>query len=196
MNTSVYPVTSSIIKTLILNFIHVIFSEKGTLNLQRTDIDVQILCTDNECQDIDNKKYINCDIYVNVSQGNEEEYIKLEEQADISLDKSEDNVCDDFNNSNDYTEVEDAENNSQDNQTEDTSKKKSKKSKKKGFEKIELSVEQQKAELEGNRREKKYLEAEFKCFNCALGFLFKDTYQAHMMRHEEVIFLHTSILML
>ncbi|CAH0731129.1 unnamed protein product, partial [Brenthis ino] len=62
---------------------------------------------------------------------------------------------------------------------------KKKKSKKKGFKKTILSIEEQKAELEANRKEKKYIEAEFKCYNCALGFLFKDTYQAHMMRHEE-----------
>uniref|UniRef100_A0A2A4JDA4 C2H2-type domain-containing protein n=1 Tax=Heliothis virescens TaxID=7102 RepID=A0A2A4JDA4_HELVI len=67
----------------------------------------------------------------------------------------------------------------------DSKKKKSKKSKKKDFEKILLTAEEQKAELEAQRRTKKYTEAEFKCYNCALGFLFKDTYQAHMMRHEE-----------
>lgn len=65
-------------------------------------------------------------------------------------------------------------------------KKKVKKTKKKGFKKIILSLEEQKAQLEANRKEKKYLESEFKCYNCAIGFLFKDTYQAHMMRHEEV----------
>ena len=65
-------------------------------------------------------------------------------------------------------------------------KKKVKKRKKKGYKKIILSLEEQKAELEANRKEKKYIESEFKCYNCALGFLFKDTYQAHMMRHEEV----------
>ncbi|XP_050556885.1 zinc finger protein ZFP2-like [Spodoptera frugiperda] len=59
------------------------------------------------------------------------------------------------------------------------------KTKTKAFEKILLSFEEQKAELEQQRRSKKYLEAEFKCYNCALGFLFKDTYQTHMMRHEE-----------
>lgn len=66
-------------------------------------------------------------------------------------------------------------------------KHKSKKSKKNGFGKIILSLEEQKIELEANRRKKKYIEAEYKCYHCALGFLFKDTYQAHMMRHEEVI---------
>lgn len=63
--------------------------------------------------------------------------------------------------------------------------KNSPKTKSKAFEKILLSFEEQKAELEQQRRSKKYLEAEFKCYNCALGFLFKDTYQTHMMRHEE-----------
>ncbi|XP_022830639.1 zinc finger and SCAN domain-containing protein 2-like [Spodoptera litura] len=63
--------------------------------------------------------------------------------------------------------------------------KNSPKTKSKAFEKILLSFEEQKAELEQQRRNKKYLEAEFKCYNCALGFLFKDTYQTHMMRHEE-----------
>ncbi|XP_045541122.1 zinc finger protein 574 isoform X1 [Papilio machaon] len=189
----------------------VLFREKGTLNLQRTDIDLQILCTDNECQNIDNKKYINYEIYVNNdSKCNEQEYIKLEdEQTDnISITdvKSEYNDCVYFNDVNNHKDEEDEqfndskndindyneddvgyiENNSQDLLIEDTNiKKKSKKSKKKGFEKIVLSIEQQKAELEGNRKEKKYLESEFKCFNCALGFLFKDTYQTHMMRHEE-----------
>ncbi|KAJ8706615.1 hypothetical protein PYW07_012693 [Mythimna separata] len=66
-----------------------------------------------------------------------------------------------------------------------TKKKKTNKTEKKDFEKMVLSVEEQKAELEAQRKSKKYLEAEFKCYNCALGFLFKDTYQAHMMRHEE-----------
>lgn len=64
--------------------------------------------------------------------------------------------------------------------------KKSKKKSNKLLKRIILSMEQQKAELEANRKEKKYIEAEFKCYNCALSFLFKDTYQAHMMRHEEV----------
>ncbi|CAH0698226.1 unnamed protein product [Spodoptera exigua] len=65
------------------------------------------------------------------------------------------------------------------------SDKTSSKSKTKAFEKILLPFEEQKADLEQQRRSKKYLESEFKCFNCALGFLFKDTYQTHMMRHEE-----------
>ncbi|XP_032528400.2 zinc finger protein 846-like [Danaus plexippus] len=60
-----------------------------------------------------------------------------------------------------------------------------KKSKRRGLMKITLTVEEQRAELEAKRKEKKYTEAEFKCYNCAIGFLFKDTYQAHMMRHEE-----------
>lgn len=60
------------------------------------------------------------------------------------------------------------------------------KKKKKGFKKIVLSLEEQKKELERNRKSKNYIESEFKCYNCAIGFLFKDTYQAHMMRHEEV----------
>lgn len=72
--------------------------------------------------------------------------------------------------------------------------KKRKKSKKKDYKKIVLSIEDQKIELESNRRKKKYLEAEFKCYNCALGFLFKDTYQTHMMRHEEVIFYFVALI--
>ncbi|XP_050676722.1 myoneurin-like [Leptidea sinapis] len=59
------------------------------------------------------------------------------------------------------------------------------KSKKKGFKRIVLSIEEQKRDLEHSRKSKKYVDAEFKCYSCALGFLFKDTYQAHMMRHEE-----------
>ncbi|CAG9120214.1 unnamed protein product [Plutella xylostella] len=63
--------------------------------------------------------------------------------------------------------------------------KKNKKAKKKSFTKIVLSFKEQKSVLEAMRKEKKYLEAEFKCHSCALGFLFKDTYQSHMVRHEE-----------
>lgn len=65
-------------------------------------------------------------------------------------------------------------------------KKKSKKHKKCDPNNKLLTIEEQKVELELKRKEKKYLDAEFKCYNCALGFLFKDTYQTHMMRHEEV----------
>ncbi|XP_023949140.2 PR domain zinc finger protein 5 isoform X1 [Bicyclus anynana] len=65
------------------------------------------------------------------------------------------------------------------------SEKKIKKKSSKVFKRIILSLEKQKAELEANRKKKKYMEAEFKCYNCALSFLFKDTYQVHMMRHEE-----------
>ncbi|XP_045782913.1 putative zinc finger protein 286B [Maniola jurtina] len=80
----------------------------------------------------------------------------------------------------------DTELNNKNSRQEDTKAvKKSKKKSDKGFKRIILSLEKQKAELEANRKEKKYLEAEFKCYNCALSFLFKDTYQAHMMRHEE-----------
>ncbi|KAG7306722.1 hypothetical protein JYU34_008150 [Plutella xylostella] len=64
--------------------------------------------------------------------------------------------------------------------------KKNKKAKKKSFTKIVLSFKEQKSVLEAMRKEKKYLEAEFKCHSCALGFLFKDTYQSHMVRHEEL----------
>lgn len=60
------------------------------------------------------------------------------------------------------------------------------KKRKKEFDKIILSPEEQKAEIDRRRKDKKYVEAEFKCYNCALGFLFKDTYQTHMLRHEEV----------
>lgn len=53
------------------------------------------------------------------------------------------------------------------------------------FVKIELSVEEQKSSMEIVRKSKTYVEAEFKCYSCALGFLFKDSYQTHMVRHEE-----------
>ncbi|XP_050360125.1 PR domain zinc finger protein 5-like [Nymphalis io] len=86
-------------------------------------------------------------------------------------------------------EIVDTINSSNENLSNDNSKqnivKKSKSMKKKCFKKVILSLEEQKAVLEANRREKKYIEAEFKCYNCAMGFLFKDTYQTHMMRHEE-----------
>lgn len=57
------------------------------------------------------------------------------------------------------------------------------------FTKLTLSLEDQKTELEDSRRNKKYIDAMYKCYSCAVGFLFKDSYQAHMMRHEEVIIL-------
>ncbi|XP_028041816.1 zinc finger and BTB domain-containing protein 41-like isoform X1 [Bombyx mandarina] len=62
---------------------------------------------------------------------------------------------------------------------------KTRKVKNKRQKKILTDLEEQKAVLDAMRKGKKYLEAEFKCYNCAVGFLFKDTYQAHMMRHEE-----------
>ncbi|XP_037302980.1 zinc finger protein 425 isoform X2 [Manduca sexta] len=105
--------------------------------------------------------------------------------------KYNDNEYDDYGNSCEYFEngtESDNVNNEVYNQNDNTigeEKKKKRKKERTGFKKIILSLEEQKAELEAKRKEKKYLDAEFKCYNCALGFLFKDTYQAHMMRHEE-----------
>lgn len=54
------------------------------------------------------------------------------------------------------------------------------------YNQITLTREEQKLELEAHRKDKKYTEAVFKCYSCGIGFMFKDSYQAHMMRHEEV----------
>ncbi|XP_060808446.1 zinc finger protein 343 [Amyelois transitella] len=118
-------------------------------------------------------------------------------QSVETLEFKEDNIAnnDDDYNSNDEvnekkahdvnTEALDSKNYAISDQNGDKIKPKSKSKIKREFDKVILSLEQQKANLERNRKEKKYIEAEFKCYNCALGFLFKDTYQAHMMRHEE-----------
>jgi ribosomal protein L44E len=92
---------------------------------------------------------------------------------------------------NDVTEETNSEVKNVEEKTDEVSPKKKDKSKKikRRFEKIILSLEVQKAELEAKKKDTKYIDAEFKCSNCALGFLFKDTYQAHMMRHEEVFIL-------
>ncbi|XP_063835982.1 zinc finger and BTB domain-containing protein 24-like [Ostrinia nubilalis] len=83
-------------------------------------------------------------------------------------------------------EISDEETEIKETKTKKHEKKKGKsKKEKEPYVKFKLSVSEQKTELERSRKEKKYIEAEFKCYNCALGFLFKDTYQAHMMRHEE-----------
>lgn len=100
------------------------------------------------------------------------------------------NVCDTNANNCDNFKIDSNTDSKNSERKEEDSKavKKSKKKSTKILKRIILSMEQQKAELEANRKEKKYIEAEFKCYNCALSFLFKDTYQAHMMRHEEVNF--------
>ncbi|KAL4711047.1 hypothetical protein ACJJTC_015223 [Scirpophaga incertulas] len=228
----------------------VLFSEKGTLNLQRSDGEIYSICSEDSCEYFNNGN-INSKIYtfkqVDETYENYEkddvnnDYVQLHEDREFDdyfnykdggNDGIEDNYnvgdanCkftnansfyDDFNS--DYGNMKQAdapdgindecinkfvdsgyeidsevvstqaaiveiEDNPQFNAETDNVKKKSKKIKKK-FEKIILSLEEQKAELEGNRRSKNYLEAEFKCSNCAMGFLFKDTYQTHMMRHEE-----------
>ncbi|XP_049884180.1 zinc finger protein 1 homolog isoform X2 [Pectinophora gossypiella] len=232
-----------------------LFSEKGTLNLQKTELVVQTICLEETCNQYGNRNinskthHIQCEdtnslhheeypdnplhhqSYVDnryvklVDDGKEfDEFFQQDDMAD-SLDEiqhmddqieatfsqysPEDNfketrndnddqyfepdnpITDNFNTdlendilsptndaiSREITEIQE--------ETRKKDKKKSKKGKKKEFEKITLTLEQQKTELERRRKEKKYMEAEFKCYNCALGFLFKDTYQTHMMRHEE-----------
>ncbi|CAK1592321.1 unnamed protein product [Parnassius mnemosyne] len=234
----------------------VLFSEKGALYLQRSDIELHVQCPDEACQQVRNSKSYEISYECDQNNVNDNysdkthEFVKFEEDNDyihpndLSIaptsnadnyndfnefdtivnedvlenannepdrlqndgdgevnyeinDYNEDNGCDDkmtdaYNSDNDEanTETADAINNDPNsqkdcNKNDGIRKRKSKKSRKKSFEKIKLTLEQQKAELEANRRDKKYIESEFKCYNCALGFLFKDTYQAHMMRHEE-----------
>ncbi|XP_063899312.1 zinc finger protein 718 [Helicoverpa armigera] len=228
----------------------VLFSEKGTINLQKNEIETVIICSEENCLPTN---ILQLYVYNRDQSTHSSDYMKLEEEGNDFEDyfegqvedngvkegeeckNTEDNIpnhnenCEDSNdienngsvhsNSEDVhlkqettdefelkdigeeneinyefyeeerneclDEIRNGSGNEDGNEESDSKKKKSKKSKKKGFEKILLTAEEQKAELEAQRRSKKYTEAEFKCYNCALGFLFKDTYQAHMMRHEE-----------
>ncbi|KAL0858457.1 hypothetical protein ABMA27_012330 [Loxostege sticticalis] len=225
----------------------VLFSEKGTLNLQRNDLEIHTVCFE-DCEHYKNRninsKYYHFKFFDDTSDSNEEypsypnEYVKLEDdrntfeeikdkqnyqeaihndaEPEYSQDFSEESTLEATNidvepSEEDYQEIADSqqeddetdvnfdnldeckspkienvEEKFEETETEKCEKKKNKSKKEKQlFEKFKLSVSEQKAELERNRKEKKYIEAEFKCYNCALGFLFKDTHQAHMMRHEE-----------
>ncbi|CAH2083444.1 unnamed protein product [Euphydryas editha] len=232
----------------------VLFSEKGTINLQRSNLEVHVLCPDDCIQyhhvnEPYNFTYSN-DFNDDASYNNDNQYVKFDDDNDFndnlnssqyqtvndqnidnhdleikiesvinennqgnSLNVTEtvsnetngdtfndncddvlnDNCVDDKNNeifeANETNEIiNDTSNNYDNEKVAETHLRKTKKSnrtKKKCFKKITLSLEEQKAALEASRKEKKYIEAEFKCYNCAMGFLFKDTYQAHMMRHEE-----------
>ncbi|CAH2065184.1 unnamed protein product, partial [Iphiclides podalirius] len=117
------------------------------------------------------------------------EYTTLQEYDDVDDHQNDVNQSPYHNETDDKLEITaddpDVGQNAADGAIEVDKKKNKSRTKKKSFQKIMLSLDEQKAELETNRRGKKYVEAEFKCYNCALGFLFKDTYQAHMMRHEE-----------
>ncbi|CAG9577600.1 unnamed protein product [Danaus chrysippus] len=193
----------------------ILISEKDALKLHITEIKIQTICDDGCCEqslpmyDIknDNENYDeNLDYGDNKhidTNENLNDYETYNDNNDNNDDISYDNDYDD----NDYihqdkhTEVDLKENDTEhlnnvnenindkndnnDNVNEKKRKNRLKKSKRRGLKKIILSIEEQKAELEAKRKDKKYIEAEFKCFNCAIGFLFKDTYQAHMMRHEE-----------
>ncbi|XP_047542724.1 zinc finger protein 624-like [Vanessa atalanta] len=240
----------------------VLFSEKGTLNLQRSNLEIHVLCPDDCIEYQMHKTYdftYNNDFIDGTNYNNDNEYVKLhnendhfiqyetvdrknndynliepnviedndnvkqnENEQDVSINAMDavnecnegddvfNEVCDDINDldndddnlnivaTNNEVNIDNNEGNQEfvetinianENQPNDDLNKiklkKSKSTKKKCFRKIVLSLEDQKAALEANRREKKYIEAEFKCYNCAMGFLFKDTYQTHMMRHEE-----------
>ncbi|XP_052748434.1 zinc finger protein 425-like isoform X2 [Galleria mellonella] len=167
-----------------------IYGEIDIFKYQENKAHIYTLCTEDTCSE-NQFECINNDYYYqhnddenndtgNVQEVNDNVSNSLDsvtvELQDIPSDDGDKSCGDNVVISNDLTE---------DNETILKSKKKKSKKKKKDFEKIFLSLEEQKAELERNRRQKKYIEAEFKCYNCALGFLFKDTYQAHMMRHEE-----------
>ncbi|XP_053622645.1 zinc finger protein 846-like [Plodia interpunctella] len=220
----------------------VLLNERGTLYLQKTDIETFTMCHEDDCKKYDNSinfvdeneclindydifndhdhltdknvDYINTlpdDIALVSDDANERNRLNNDNQIDEQkmhdgnntdyklhaqspqnydihhLDQEDNTQCrygdDSMNELNDVSNTNDLENYINDERVKN-GKVKSKK-KKKEFDKVLLSLEEQKAELERNRKEKKYIEAEFKCYNCALGFLFKDTYQAHMMRHEE-----------
>ncbi|CAG9790545.1 unnamed protein product [Diatraea saccharalis] len=229
----------------------VLFSEKGTLNLQRNYLEFHTICVDESCEHYKSRNlnskfyqinYFNEDFDTTEKEQEANKYVELYEDREFddiynqeigvcneklvsevihdiqSVDRrfnyddhksaserslNNDEICDEeLNNEiNDVDNIaEDLDNIQSDNdsivnfktdqdQSQVVVQKKKKKSKankiNRKFEKIVLSVEEQKSELESNRRIKKYIESEFKCSNCGLGFLFKDTYQTHMMRHEE-----------
>ncbi|XP_061727552.1 zinc finger protein 558-like isoform X2 [Cydia pomonella] len=169
----------------------VLFSDRGTVNLQNSQIETVILCPDiEECEQHTNTSY-----HFTSDTDHTNQYVSLEDRTDKQTDIAEENDKN-IESDNDVTEFNDYEQDIEEeihndtkmeNKNEATEEIKPKEdlNKNNDFYKIVLSIEEQKAELEAKRREDKYLEAEFKCYNCALGFLFKDTYQAHMMRHEE-----------
>ncbi|XP_048003042.1 zinc finger protein 135-like [Leguminivora glycinivorella] len=164
----------------------VLFCDRGTVNLQNSQIETVILCPEiEECEQHKNTAYhFTSEDYTNQYVSLEDRTDKIEEE-EIDKNTESDNDITDFN---DFEEIEKQNDDTQiENTNENTEEIKAKEelNKNNDFYKITLSVEEQKAELEGKRREDKYLEAEFKCYNCAMPFLFKDTYQAHMMRHEE-----------
>ncbi|XP_063371848.1 zinc finger protein 287-like [Cydia amplana] len=166
----------------------VLFSDRGTVYLQNSQIETVILCPDiEECEQLTNTSY-----HFTSDTDYTNQYVSLEDRTykiDIAEEKDKNNESDDdITEFNDYEQDIEIQNDIKiENKNEGTEEVKPNEelNKNNDFYKIILSVEEQKAELEAKRREDKYLEAEFKCYNCAMPFLFKDTYQAHMMRHEE-----------
>ncbi|XP_072946703.1 uncharacterized protein [Epargyreus clarus] len=139
-----------------------LFCDTDALNCNETCNDINDLNYNDEINEVDGYND-------NVDDFNDANDINDENNR---VDDNNDNV-DDFNNENDMKDI----------KIDKKDKKRHKKKKEDNV--IFLTIEEQKAELEARRKEKKYVEAEFKCYNCAMSFLFKDTYQAHMMRHEE-----------
>ncbi|XP_026325514.1 zinc finger protein 836-like [Hyposmocoma kahamanoa] len=255
----------------------VLFSEKGTLNLQRNDLEIHTVCTEDTCgqyhhRNINSKTYnfrfnYNCQNEYNFDSYNDQnhgynldnQYVAMDDHNEFDkyfqndttkyspytesnedaqslchskTDSNENNgeIIGDNENNNDVSNrnennnginsidndnqninseiveetfqinpelnenIKELENNINENEVNkldefnlnvDKKLKNKEKKRKKKYEKIILSPEEQKVDIERRRKEKKYIEAEFKCYNCALGFLFKDTYQTHMLRHEE-----------
>ncbi|KAI5637177.1 drought induced 19 protein (Di19), zinc-binding domain-containing protein [Phthorimaea operculella] len=157
----------------------VLFSEKGTLNLQRNDLEIHAICSDDTCGQYHNRN-LHSKLFrmsyedVNTTQSQED---ALNQYADVEnrYVKFED----------DRTDFDDYFHQVNEEAIPDIETPQDKREERYEYLDNATDLEEQKAELDKRRKEKKYLEAEFKCYNCALGFLFKDTYQAHMMRHEE-----------
>ncbi|XP_063630844.1 zinc finger protein 558-like [Cydia splendana] len=165
----------------------VLFSDQGTVYLQNSQIETVILCPDiEECEQHTTTSY-----HFTSDTDHTNQYVSLEDTDKIDITEEKDKYIesdDDVTEFNDYDQDIEKQNDMKiENKNEATEEIKPKEelNKNDDFYKIILSIEEQKAELEAKRREDKYLEAEFKCYNCAMAFLFKDTYQAHMMRHEE-----------
>ncbi|KAI8431443.1 hypothetical protein MSG28_015962 [Choristoneura fumiferana] len=172
----------------------VLFSDKGAVTLITSNTETTNLCPDIE--ECDTNTHTNIFHFTTDKEANHNDlnqYVALEDNLDVTVDvtKENDKDIEEINYKNEEhisdQEFEDTINNT-DNLASDDEETKSDDREfdmAKDFDRVILSLEEQKAELEAKRREDKYLEAEFKCYNCGLGFLFKDTYQVHMMRHEE-----------
>ncbi|GBP80922.1 Zinc finger protein 555 [Eumeta japonica] len=174
------------------------FYDSKSLKLQIENVNLFTICSEIECKNNDSKRQLTLEIKYDehVLEHTKEDNNPMLNESDV---EPEDNFLEDNYESPAFTRsIDDSIKNTINEQLDviDTLKeevtapkcienKKVKIKKKRSFTKIILTYDEQKAVLERQRRDKKYLDAVFKCHSCALGFLFKDSYQSHMVRHEE-----------